>query len=343
LLVSIFRCTAFLSMGILVPLLPAAPGRAEAEKPVLKGTWRGALLQETFVIPAFVISMDFTHKGEAVTGKLRSEVRGKPAHFAVMSFQGTLKGRVLTFRAQKFVKRTPLPVPGSFWVLPSGKLTLSSDGAVLEGRWTGSRGLARGTMVVRDVPRMALKLADIERAARNLDCELASLRAVIDVEAPGVGFLPSSLPAIRFQASEFSRLTGKKYESSFRDSSAKESNSKSDKPDEGEYDRLAAAMKLDATAALGATAWGRFQIMGFHFKQCGYDKMEDFVRAMQASEGKQLDAFVAFLKSQGLDRALREKRWQDFVRGYHGKDFASKKYEEKLAEAHSKHAKDAKK
>jgi hypothetical protein len=343
-LVSSFRCAAAISIGILISVLAGQVSRAEEKKPVLKGTWRGILSQEAFVIPEFVISMEFTQKqnqkqkGEEVTGTLRSEVRGKPAQFAVMSFTGTLKGRVLTFRSQKFLKRTPLGA-GRYWVLPSGKLTLSSDDATLQGPWTGNKGAARGTLIVRDVTRMALTLKDIERAARALGCEVPCIRALIDVETAGAGFLPSGLPRILFQ-------DGKKYGSSPGDisasGSAKGRSPGLDKAGEGEYDRLVAAMRQDAVAALGATLWGRFQILGSNHKLCGYDKIEDFVRAMQESEGKQLDAFVAFLKSRGLDRPLREKRWQDFARGYKGNDFASQKYDEKLADAYKKHTKDTK-
>src|SRR5437879_4667528 len=105
-LVASFRCAAPISIGILVTLFQTAQGLAEEKKPVLKGTWRGILSQEAFLIPEFVISMEFTQKGKEVTGTLRSEVRGKPAQFAVMSFTGILKGRILTFRSQRFLKRT---------------------------------------------------------------------------------------------------------------------------------------------------------------------------------------------------------------------------------------------
>jgi hypothetical protein len=326
-------------VGILVILLPAAQGRAEENKPELKGTWRGALSQETFVIPAFVISMEFTQKGEKVTGKLRSAVRGNPAQFAVMSFTGVLKDRVLTFHCQKFLERTALG-PGLYWVLPSGKLTLSHDDAALQGPWTGNNGAARGALVVRDATKMALRLEQIERVAKALDCEVASVRAVIDVEAADTGFLPSGLPRIRFEAHEFSRLTGGKYDASYRNVSSKERNPKLYKKGDAEYDRLVVAIKLDTTAALGATSWGRFQVMGFNYRQCGYDKIEDFVASTQESEGKQLDAFVAYLRYQGLDKPLREKRWREFARGYNGSDFASNKYDEKLADAYKHYARE---
>jgi hypothetical protein len=225
-------------------------------------------------------------------------------------------------------------------VLPSGKLTLSPDDAALQGPWTANKGAAKGTLVVRDVTRLALRTEDFERAAKALDCEVACVRAVVDVEAAGDGFLPSGMPRILFEAHEFSRLTGQKYDGSHRDVSSKERNPRLAREGDKEYDRLVAALKLDKTAAFEATSWGRFQVMGFDHKICGYDKVEDFVAAMQESEAKQLDAFVALLKYRGLDKPLREKRWEDFARGHNGKDFASDKYDQKLADAYKSYAKE---
>jgi hypothetical protein len=106
---------------------------------------------------------------------------------------------------------------------------------------------------------------------------------------------------------------------------------------------LVEALKLNKSAALEATAWGRFQILGKHFKACGYDTVEAFVRAMHESEAKQLDAFLAYLKDKGLDRPLREKRWEDFARLWYGKDFDSKKCALQLEEAYNNYVKEMKK
>jgi hypothetical protein len=326
-------------MAILVAVLQSPQGPAQEKKAVLDGTWKGGLLQDAFVFPAFVISMEFKQTGDKVTGKLRSEVRGQSKYYAVMSFTGTLKGRKLSFEARKFLEMKPLP-PGLLWVLPAGKLTLSDDNASLEGPWTGARGVARrnakGMMIVRDPVRMVLKVEDLKRAAKHLDCDLGCITAVGEVESAGCGFLPSGLPKIRFDAHEFSRLTSQSYGSSFPTLSTKKRDPKLSKGGEQEYDRLAAATKLDKTAALEATAWGRFQILGIHHKACGYDAVEEFIRAMQESELKQLEAFLALLKSKGLDKPLREKNWKEFARGWYGEDFARDKYDARLEEAYNK-------
>jgi hypothetical protein len=342
--VSLFLRAASLCIAILIVTLLASKAVGQEKKAaVLDGTWKGGLIQETFVFPAFVISMEFKQTGEKVTGKLRSEVRGQPKYYAVMAFSGTLKGRTFTFEARKFLEQKPLP-PGLFWVLPAGKLTLSVDIGVLEGPWAGARGaakrLSKGTMIVRDPVKMAFKPEDLQRAAKRLGGELGCIVAVGEVESAGRGFLPSGLPMIRFDSHEFSRLTSQKYDSLFPTLSTKKRDPKLSREGEQEYDRLVAAMKLDRRAALEATAWGRFQILGQHFKACGYEKVEDFVRGMQDSELKQLEAFLALLKDKGLDKPLREKNWKEFARRWYGEDFAADKYDEKLAEAYNKFVKE---
>src|SRR5438552_3346830 len=63
-------------------------------------------------------------------------------------------------------------------------------------------------------PRDFVKLtdADIVAAAKTLDCEVALIRAVNEVESSGSGFFASKRPKILFEAHVFSRLTKHKYD-----------------------------------------------------------------------------------------------------------------------------------
>ena len=56
---------------------------------------------------------------------------------------------------------------------------------------------------------------------------------------------------------------------------------------------------------------------------------------MVASSSNQLDAFVAFIKSQNLDDELRRLDWKGFAYGYNGRDYAKNKYDEKMARAYA--------
>jgi peptidoglycan hydrolase-like protein with peptidoglycan-binding domain len=178
--------------------------------------------------------------------------------------------------------------------------------------------------------------ADYDRAAGALRCEVACIKAVTSVESGGGGFYPSGRPKILFEAHQFSRLTGHRYDASYPAISSLKWNRALYSGGEKEYGRLQKAMGLNRSAALQAASWGRFQIMGFNFKASGFDSVDSYVGAMYESEGKHLDAFVNFLKSSRLDGPLRERRWADFARGYNGPGYAANHYDAKLLAAYRK-------
>ncbi|HYC03497.1 MAG TPA: N-acetylmuramidase family protein [Azospirillaceae bacterium] len=176
--------------------------------------------------------------------------------------------------------------------------------------------------------------ADIARAAAALGCAPAAVRAVLKVETGGKGgFLPDGRPRILFEAHLFSRATGGRYDAGHPAISAPSWNRKLYAGGAGEYDRLAAAVALDRTAALASASWGLFQILGSNFRECGHADVEAFVAAMVSGEGAQLDAFVNYVRRRKLDDELREGRWADFARAYNGPAYAANQYDTKLAAA----------
>src|SRR5690606_8264112 len=62
-----------------------------------------------------------------------------------------------------------------------------------------------------------------------------------------------------------------------------------------EWTRLKLAKQLNYEAAHEACSWGRYQIMGFHWKTLGYASVQEFVEVMSKDEAGQLDAFVRFI------------------------------------------------
>jgi hypothetical protein len=75
---------------------------------------------------------------------------------------------------------------------------------------------------------------------------------------------------------------------------------------------------LDPEAAFMSASWGRFQIMGFNYKAAGYHSVDQFVLGMRHSEGKQLAAFVSFIKSEKLEKYLQKQDWVGFANRYNG-------------------------
>lgn len=175
----------------------------------------------------------------------------------------------------------------------------------------------------------------IEAAAARIGCQVASVRAVIDVESRG-GFLPDGRPKILFERHYFSRLTKKAFDATHADISNPKWGGY--KGGAAEYERLGRAIKLNRDAALRSASWGAFQIMGDNYKLCGFANAESFVAAVVSGEAAQLDAFCSFIKKTGLDDELIRRDWAGFARGYNGPAYKANKYDEKLAAAYAFHS-----
>jgi hypothetical protein len=183
---------------------------------------------------------------------------------------------------------------------------------------------------------------DFARAAKELNVEEAAVRAVAEVEAAGQGFIYDGRPAILYEAHIFHKETGGKYAGEKdRRGVALSSSSWNQKlygaTGAAQHNRYEDARKLDADAANKACSWGTFQILGQNYKQCGFDSSQAFVDAMwTGGAGAHLDAFVAFVKANKLDGALRAKNWAAFARGYNGPSYAVNKYDVKMASAYAR-------
>jgi hypothetical protein len=162
----------------------------------------------------------------------------------------------------------------------------------------------------------------------------AELWAVIGVETSGCGFFDNRRPQILYERHIFHKLTQGRFPVSDINS-----------PDAGgyaggeaEYDRLTRAMALDPDAALRSASWGIGQILGENFQAAGFSDAAAMVAAMCGSEDAQLLAVGQFLKSSGLDRALRNHDWTGFARGYNGPNYAASKYDLKLQQSYQKYS-----
>jgi len=59
---------------------------------------------------------------------------------------------------------------------------------------------------------------------------------------------------------------------------------------------------------------------------------------MYESEEKHLEAFIGFIKSEGLDEPLREGNWHAFAREYNGPGYQRNQYAKKMKEAYDHYA-----
>jgi hypothetical protein len=181
-----------------------------------------------------------------------------------------------------------------------------------------------------------LEPKDIARAAAELGCSGAAIKAVVKVESPRGGFNPDGTLTTLFEAHHFHRFTkGRWTETHPRLSSRAWDRSLYARSWQGERQRYAEAAALDPISAILSTSYGMFQIMGFNHGLCGFTSGADMVNAFATGEGAQLDAFVEFIKVRGLADELRDLRWLDFALAYNGPSARVLKYDLKIAAAYS--------
>ena len=224
---------------------------------------------------------------------------------------------------------------------------LVSDGIVYTKTWTK---LINGVPI--DLSKMEgkyLKESDIQALAGTLGVDVATVKAVNEVESRGRGFNADGNPKILFEGHVFWKELEKRdvdpaaYVAGNADILYKKWTKAHYKGGAAEYDRLNKAINLIpnnpqvAEAAYASASWGLFQIMGYHYEAMGYDGVVDFVGDMQLSEGKQLEAFGKFLTKNNLVGHLRDKQWAEFARRYNGPGYAANQYDRKLKEAYLRH------
>lgn len=179
--------------------------------------------------------------------------------------------------------------------------------------------------------------AGFKTAAEVLNCEVAAIQAVCEVEAPRGGFLPDDRVRILFERHKFHSFTAGTFSKSNPDISNRVAGGYGA---EGahQWARFSKAFALDPKAAMKSCSWGKFQIMGFNFAAAGFETLDDFVSAMKVSEDEQLKAFVNVIKSWALQDELRRHDWASFARQYNGENYKINRYDVKLAAAYKKYS-----
>lgn len=193
---------------------------------------------------------------------------------------------------------------------------------------------------------MTAKLTDenIAAAAKTLGVDVASVKAVLDVESNGSGFLSDGRPVIQYEPHVMYSLIKTRVGVGAAETALAR------RPDliakvPGSYQKLSkeqsdmgeAAKQFGRDMALEAASWGLFQIMGYHWKRLGYPTLQEFVNAMYRGEAEHLDAFVRFVKTEApLLKALKARDWAGFARRYNGPGYAKNRYDIKLADAYKR-------
>lgn len=184
--------------------------------------------------------------------------------------------------------------------------------------------------------------ADLRQLAAQYGLEAATFMAVSEVESGRFGSADANgRPIITFEPHLFSRHTQRRYDVSHPAISTPTFNPALYPRDQnGRWAQLRAAYALDPEAAVSATSWGRFQILGQNFRAVGYGSATEFVAEMSKSEMAQYRALVAFSISHNLLDDLQRRDFEGFARGYNGMGQVER-YTQLLRAAYVRHGGDA--
>lgn len=186
----------------------------------------------------------------------------------------------------------------------------------------------------------ALDKQAYESIAEEYGLEEAVVRAVVEIESNGSGFLlrepTPARPKILFEAHWFYKLTPKPVSRTRPDLSSKSWNRALYKGGSAEWNRLLDAMAFDPIPAMKSASWGLGQVMGFNYKVAGCNSVEQFVIEAHKGEYEQLRHMMNFIKNNHLLDDLQRKSWTSFAEGYNGSQQAVNSYDTKLAASYSR-------
>ncbi|WP_310620904.1 N-acetylmuramidase domain-containing protein [Flexibacterium corallicola] len=165
----------------------------------------------------------------------------------------------------------------------------------------------------------------LERWARAMQCDEDVLQAILEVESKGDAFDHRGRLIILPEKHVFYRELPKELRAkAVRQGLAVKRWSKANYKGLGKsgsnerWDLLERMADFHEEAALKSCSYGMAQIMGFNHAKCDHASVTGFVRALAQNSLQQVDAFLSFLDSSGLDDALRKGDFRAIARVYNG-------------------------
>lgn len=205
-----------------------------------------------------------------------------------------------------------------------------ADGAV------GKTTLAEFYRLFANTNAPAASQEQITGIARSLGASLKQMAAFAAVESAGGGFLNSGHPKILWERHYFwKRLRIKIPLISDPVPGGYTMDADRDGINDS-WEKLMEGCKRDPVAAFESASWGKFQIMGAHWKALGYSSVFEFAWSMRQTEMGHYEAFARFIRVKGLAPFLRQVSTNPadnipLVRAYNGPGYAKNDYHRKIA------------
>jgi len=193
---------------------------------------------------------------------------------------------------------------------------------------------------------LAISESRYRKAAAFVGVDTAMIKAIVEVESAGKGFVEHGIPVILFEAHKFRRHTGKRFDRSHSHLSKSYPASRKNyargrtKLIRGrkEWARLEEAYTLSPEAACKSASYGFPQILGSNYRACGFKSAVHMKEEMSKGLSQQLTAFVKFLKADPrLVRAMKKKDFARIARIYNGRDYAKYGYHNKIRKAYARY------
>lgn len=210
-------------------------------------------------------------------------------------------------------------------------------GLLVDGKW-GPATRNAVIEVFRNRSAPAATAADIRQLALDLGCTERQIVAVAKVESAGGGWDDTGLLKCLWERHYLWRRV--KVAVPFL-SDPKPGGYTIDADKDGicdSWEKLADATGLFGfNAAAECASFGKFQIMGAHWKALGYSSVADFVWQLSRTEAAHYQAFGRFIRANNLTGALRQVSGEAsdclaIARGYNGK--GQQGYDARIASAY---------
>lgn len=190
---------------------------------------------------------------------------------------------------------------------------------------------------------MALTEQQYQDAAQRTGLNKAHIKAFETLESKGDGFLPNGEVKILFERHVFYRCLVRNRGKVFADTVAKQDPDICDPKPYGkggygkesqQHSKLQRATVYDRNSALEGCSWGRFQVLGENWKDCGYPTLQAFINDAFTEKG-QLNILIGYLLGKpAIIKAMLAKNWKEVARLYNGPDYATYKYDVQLSDAY---------
>lgn len=197
-------------------------------------------------------------------------------------------------------------------------------------------------LIENDLKSGSLTDADYIKAAIDLNVEVAVLKAIKTVESGGKA-IQNGIPTMLFEGHVFwKQLEARKINPNnyvkgnenilYKTWTKKYYTGRNN----GEYERLKKAIKINEAAAYESASYGMFQIMGNNYKVCGYNSAKEFYEDLCKNEDAHFYSFIKFIKAKGIVPYMQKKDWSQIAYRYNGPSYKKNNYHKKLAYAYNK-------